>query len=293
MPAEVERDDGELAVLLFTSGTAGAPRAAMLTHGNLAANIGQVQSSPGPARSRADDVGLAMLPFFHVFGLNVALGVGAAGGHATVLLAQFDAGARGRARPPRTASRSSPACPAMFAAFLELSDDRRRRPTRSRRCASPSPAPPSCPLERAAAFLRPLRRHDLRGLRPHRGRADRVDDRGRPPPRWGSIGPPLPGVDVRLVDADGERRVPSAIPARSGCGARTCSRGTGTIPTATARVLADGWLRTGDVAVSDDDGFLSLVDRMKDLVIVSGFNVYPGRGRGGAARRIPTSPTPR
>ena len=90
MAAEVERDDSELAVLLFTSGTAGAPRAAMLTHGNLAANIGQVQSHPGLSVGPAD-VGLATLPFFHVFGLNVALGVALAGGVRSVLMAQFDA----------------------------------------------------------------------------------------------------------------------------------------------------------------------------------------------------------
>ena len=96
MPAEVERDDEELAVLLFTSGTAGAPRAAMLSHGNLAANIGQVQGHPGLA-VRSTDVGLAMLPFFHVFGLNVGLDVALQAGLTTVLLDHFDA-----ARAPRS-----------------------------------------------------------------------------------------------------------------------------------------------------------------------------------------------
>ena len=93
-------------------------------------------------------------------------------------------------------------------------------------------------------------------------------------PRWGSIGPPLPGVDVRLVDADGSDAAvgdPGEIWVRG----PNVFAGYWDDPEATARVLADGWLRTGDVAVSDDDGFLSLVDRMKDLVIVSGFNVYP------------------
>ena len=98
-----------------------------------------------------------------------------------------------------------------------------------------------------------------------------VDDVLRP----GSIGPPLPGVDVRLVDADGDDVL-------AGDPGEIWVRGPNVFPgywhddETTARVLtADGWLRTGDVAVADDDGCLTLVDRAKDLVIVSGFNVYP------------------
>ena len=93
-------------------------------------------------------------------------------------------------------------------------------------------------------------------------------------PRWGSIGPPLPGVDVRLVDADGGD-VAVGDPGEIWVRGPNVFAGYWDDPEATARVLHDGWLRTGDVAVADDDGFLSLVDRMKDLIIVSGFNVYP------------------
>ena len=114
-----------------------------------------------------------------------------------------------------------------------------------------------------------------RGLRPHRGVA-----------RWS---PPRPASSTGR--ARSARRCPasrsawstptattcsSATPARSGCGARTCSRATGTTPRPPRTALTDdGWLRTGDIAVVDDDGFLYLVDRAKDLIIVSGFNVYP------------------
>jgi long-chain acyl-CoA synthetase len=94
-------------------------------------------------------------------------------------------------------------------------------------------------------------------------------------PRPGSIGPPLPGVEVRLVDVDGSDVLagdPGVIWAR---GANVFPGYWGDVE-ATARVLTDdGWLRTGDIAVTDDDGWLTLVDRAKDLVIVSGFNVYP------------------
>jgi long-chain acyl-CoA synthetase len=98
---------------------------------------------------------------------------------------------------------------------------------------------------------------------------------GRREPSAGSIGPPLPGVDVRLVDADGGDVLP-------GDPGEIWVRGPNVFPgywgdaDATSRALTrDGWLRTGDVAVADDEGGLSLVDRAKDLIIVSGFNVYP------------------
>ena len=90
MPLEVERDDDEVAVLLYTSGTAGMPKAAMLTHGNLAANIGQVLGDPGLAL-RAGDRTLGVLPFFHVFGLNVVLGVAFTAAAAVVTVEPFDA----------------------------------------------------------------------------------------------------------------------------------------------------------------------------------------------------------
>jgi len=94
-------------------------------------------------------------------------------------------------------------------------------------------------------------------------------------PKRGSIGLPLPGIDVRLVDADGEDSL-------AGDPGEIWVRGPNVFPgywndaEATALVLTDdGWLKTGDIAVTDDDGYLYLVDRAKDLIIVSGFNVFP------------------
>jgi len=269
--AEVERDDAELAVLLFTSGTAGAPRAAMLTHGNLAANIGQVQGHPG-LRVRSDDVGLAALPFFHVFGLNVALGVGLQAGLTTVLLEHFDA-AQAAALIRKHRATIVAGVPTMFGAFLELPE-----------AVAPSDAFSSVrlavsgaaelPLERAEAFQARF------GITIYEGyglteaspivSTTAVEDA----PRWGSIGPPLPGVDVRLVGDDGEDVLPGD-PGEIWVRGQNVFAGYWDDPEATEKVLADGWLRTGDVAVADDDGYLSLVDRKKDLVIVSGFNVYP------------------
>jgi Acyl-CoA synthetases (AMP-forming)/AMP-acid ligases II len=271
MAAEVERDDSELAVLLFTSGTAGAPRAAMLTHGNLAANIGQVQSHPG-LKVGPDDVGLATLPFFHVFGLNVALGVALTGGVRSVMLAQFDAG-RAVELIRREGATIVAGVPAMFAAFLELSEaDAPNDAFRSARLAVSGAA--ELPTSIGERFFERF------GVTIYEGYglteaapivSTTAVDRS---PRWGSIGPPLPGVEVRLVDAEGSD-VTVGDPGEIWVRGPNVFAGYWNDPEATERVLHDGWLRTGDVAVADDQGFLSLVDRMKDLIIVSGFNVYP------------------
>lgn len=271
MVAEVERDDDELAVLLFTSGTAGAPRAAMLTHGNLAANIGQVQGHPG-LRVRAEDVGLAALPFFHVFGLNVALGVGLQAGVKTILLDHFDATRAVELIRAHEATIVA-GVPTMFGAFLELSEEVAPASTfASVRLAVSGAA--ELPLERAEAF------RDRFGIMIYEGyglteAAPIVSTTAiENSPRWGSIGPPLPGIDVRLVGDDGEDVLPGD-PGEIWVRGQNVFAGYWDDPVATERVLTNGWLRTGDVAVADDDGYLSLVDRKKDLVIVSGFNVYP------------------
>ncbi len=271
MAAEVERDDAELAVLLFTSGTAGAPRAAMLTHGNLAANIGQVQGHPG-LRVRSDDVGLAALPFFHVFGLNVALGVALQAGMRTVLLDHFDA-ARAVELIRVHGITIVAGVPTMFGAFLDLPEELASPVSfTSVRLAVSGAA--ELPLERAEAFRARF------GITIYEGyglteaapivSTTAIEDS----PQWGSIGPPLPGVDVRLVGDDGEDVV-AGDPGEIWVRGQNVFIGYWDDPDATARVLVDGWLHTGDVAVADDRGYLSLVDRKKDLVIVSGFNVFP------------------
>lgn len=269
--AEAERDDDDLAVLLFTSGTAGAPRAAMLTHANLAANIGQVLDEPG-LRVDEHDVGLAALPFFHVFGLNVALGVGLAAGMTTVLLDTFE---------PRRAvelirrHRVSvfAGVPTMYAAILELDEAEAPHDALATVRLAVSGAA-ELPVERAEAMrdrfgVVVCEGYGLTEAAPIVTSNAVGGERG-----FGTIGRPLPGVEVRLVGAGGDDVVvgdPGEIWVRG----PNVFPGYWRDPEATGRVLTDGWLRTGDVAVADDTGVLRLVDRSKDLVIVSGFNVFP------------------
>jgi long-chain acyl-CoA synthetase len=276
--AAVERADEDVAVLLFTAGTAGLPRAAQLTHGNLAANLRQVQDHPGLAL-RADDVAIGVLPVFHVFGLNVGLGLVLTAGARIVLVEHFDP-APALAEIARHGVTIVAGAPTMYASWLDLSPD-----------AAPPDALASARLVVSGAA--PLTAEIANGMRERFGVT--VHDGyglteaspivttsviGVDNPGPGSIGPPLPGVEVRLVDVDGT----DVLPGDSG---ELWVRGPNVFTgywndeEATRRVLTpDGWLRTGDVAVLDDTGALTLVDRTKDLIIVSGFNVYPAEVEG-------------
>jgi len=263
----VEVDDDDLAALIFTSGTAGSPRAAMLSHGNLLSNLEQGRSTDG---IREDDMVFGVLPMFHIFGLNVVLGLTLARGATVILVQRFD---------PFTALGTItergvtviPGAPPMWLAFSHFDD-----------MPSNSFATVRLALTGAAKMPEEATRHlqERFGivLREGYGLTEAspvVTSSAGLTPRVGSVGKVLDGIQVRLVDENGD----DALADDSGeiwVKGPNVFKGYLNEPEATARVLsADGWLRTGDIAVADDEGFLYLVDRAKDLVIVSGFNVYP------------------
>jgi long-chain acyl-CoA synthetase len=265
----VEREAGDLAVLIFTSGTAGSPKAAMLTHGNLLANLEQCQALPGRSQG-ADDVVLGVLPFFHIFGLNVVLGLSLLSGASVVLVERFD---------PQSALESIAnhgitvisGAPTMWSAWASLPGTRPGALATVRVATS------------GAAKLDPQIERTIRdrfGIDVMEGygltEASPVvtSGTGLDAPE-GSIGVPLPGLRVRLVDADGQDAL-VGDPGELWVQGPNVFAGYWNDAEATHRAIDDdGWLHTGDVAVVDDDGFLFLVDRVKDLIIVSGFNVYP------------------
>ena len=265
------RDDGDLAVLLYTSGTAGAPRAAMLTHGNLHANLEQMLALPGEI-ARPDDVGLAAIPLFHVFGLNVALGLVLATGGSLVLEERFDPAASLELVRDLSVTNIVGA-PTMFAAWADLADGDGAGSLGSvRQVISGAAALPPDVAERfEARFGIPLwQGYGLTEASPAVA-TSLGSGRNRP----GSVGRPLPGVDVRIVDEAGADAL-AGDPGEIWVHGPNVFAGYWQDPAATKEVLtADGWLRTGDVGVLGEDGDLYVVDRSKDLVIVSGFNVFP------------------
>jgi len=262
----VEVDPDHLAVLIFTSGTAGAPRAAMLTHGNLLANIEQGRSATGHIRS--DDVIYGVLPLFHIFGLNVVLGMGLRVGATVVLVQRFD---------PATAVQSIqdrgvtviPGAPALWAAFAHFDGLPADTFATVRLALSGASRLPITVAETMAQrFGVEIREgYGLTEASPI------VTTSTGAPVRFGSVGRALSGVEVRLVGSNGDALV--------GDVGEVWVRGDNVFAgylddaEATAAVFHDGWLRTGDMATADDDGYLYLVDRVKDLIIVSGFNVFP------------------
>jgi long-chain acyl-CoA synthetase len=262
---EVEPD--HLAVLVFTSGTAGRSHAAMLTHGNLTSNIQQGLSAADGIR--AGDVVYGVLPLFHIFGLNVVLGVSLSVGATVLLVQQFD---------PATAVQSImrrhvtvvPGVPPMWVAFShfdELPDDAFDSVRLALSGAARLPPPiAEHMLERFGVSV--LEGYGLTEASPV------VTSSAGAGFRPGSVGRVLAGQEVRLVGDDGQD-----VPV--GDAGEVWVRGDNVFvgylddPETTDRVLVDGWLRTGDIGSVDADGFLYLVDRAKDLIIVSGFNVFP------------------
>jgi long-chain acyl-CoA synthetase len=267
--AVVDCEADDLAVLMFTSGTAGSPKAAMLTHGNLLANLEQCQAHPGRSQGRSDVV-FGVLPLFHIFGLNVVLGLSFVAGATVLLVERFD---------PQTAVESIvnhgvtvvSGAPTMWAALAALPGTR-PGDLATVRLATSGAAKLDPQVQRAIADRFGVGIVEGYGLT----EASPVvtSGTGLAAPE-GSIGVPLPGLRVRLVDADGQDSLVGDAGELWVKGPNVFA-GYWNDPVATSAALTpDGWLRTGDVAVVDDEGFLFLVDRVKDLIIVSGFNVYP------------------
>ena len=265
-PVEPTHGLDDLAALVYTSGTTGRPRGAMLSHRNLVVN--QDQSLAGRHRVVEGDVVLGVLPLFHVYGLNVVLGPAVAVGACVVLQERFD--------PEATATLVAdegvtvlPGAPPMYVAWSQAPPGDRLAGVRV--CVSgAAPLPP-----RVAALFEQATGHVVRegyGLT-EAGPSVTSSALGQDV-RPGSVGLPLPGVELRLVERG--RDVEPGDPGEVWVRGENVFGGYWNDPEGTAAALTDdGWLRTGDVGVRDDDGWLRLVDRRTDLVLVSGFNVYP------------------
>jgi len=255
-PAVVDRADDDTAVILYTSGTTGTPKGAELTHGNLSHNI---EASVALFGFDETSVTLGALPLFHAFGQTCALNATIAVGGRLTLLERFDAG-RALAIIARDRVTVFEGVPTMYAAMLHHHGDVDTSTVAT--CISGGAALPvevmrgfearfGCPVLEGYGLSEtsPLACFNRR-------------DRERKP---GSIGLPIAGVELRVAE-DGELLVrgPNVM------------KGYWERPEATAGTIdADGWLRTGDVARVDDDGYYFIVDRKKDVVIRGGMNVYP------------------
>ncbi|MET9313879.1 AMP-binding protein [Kribbella sp. NPDC003505] len=259
-------DPETLAVLLYTSGTSGDPRAAMLTHRALAANVRNL-GELGEDRMGPDDVVLGVLPMFHAFGLNAVLGWAVATGAALVVEQRFD--------PEQTLDlirrygvTRLPLAPPALHALLTRTDLRDALTTVKVVLTGASS------LDRALAdrFEQASGHHVHQGYGLTEASPGVTTTLGEAEPKPGSVGRALPNVEIRIADERGEDVEgddPGEILIRGG------NLFSGYWPDGVDGPDADGWYRTGDVGFLDGDGDLFLVDRLRELIIVSGFNVFP------------------
>ncbi len=263
------RDPEQLAVLLYTSGTSGLPRAAMLSHRALRANIEQV-ARVRPAMVRGDDVVLGVLPLFHVYGLNAVLGAVLRQRAQLVLVDRFDAEGTLDLVEDQACS-VLPLAPPAFAQWRAQEHlAERLGPVRLVLSGS---APLAAEVAEDFTARTGVPVHQGYGLTEASPvvTSTLCSTQVVPPPP--SLGAALPGVELRLVDAGGR-------PTAAGDPGEVEVRGehlfSGYWPDGAGGPGPDGWWATGDVGLLDEHGDLVLVDRVKELVIVSGFNVYPG-----------------
>ncbi|MDQ4095856.1 MAG: long-chain fatty acid--CoA ligase [Actinomycetota bacterium] len=265
--AAAEPDD--IAVLAYTSGTTGKPKGAMLSHGNLLANLEQ-QSRIPEDRVTPDDVLLLVLPLFHIFGLNVPLGLLMKNAASGVLLERFEPVATLR-EVERHKITILFGAPPMYAAWATTPGGD-QYDVSSVRLAVSGAAPIAPEVINAFRSMFGIEIDEGYGLT--ETAPTLTSNRMQPRPKPGSVGAPLPGVELRIVDEAGndvELGDTGEIVVRG----PNVFKGYWRQPEETERVFSDNWFHTGDIAVQDEEGYIYLVDRKRDLVIVSGFNVFP------------------
>lgn len=260
------RDDHDTAVLLYTSGTTGKPKGAQLTHANMRANASV--SAVQLFQLTADDVIMGCLPLFHAFGQTCGMNTAVLVGATLTLIPRFD---------PVTALQVIErdrvtvleGVPTMYVAMLHTGNEVADISS-LRRCVSGGAALPEEVLRRFADTfgVQILEGYGLSETSP----VASFNLPGRS--KAGSVGLPIDGVEMRVVDAE-DREVPTGEIGEIAIRGHNVMSGYWNRPDATAEAIRDGWFHTGDMARRDEDGFFFVVDRKKELIIRGGFNVYP------------------
>jgi len=259
----------DVAVVLYTGGTTGAPKGAMLTHRNIVTNT--IQFAEWYAFAPGDETSLCAIPMFHSGGMSGVMNVPLYAAATLVVVGRFHAPAVARAVSRYRVSRLF-GVPTMFIALLEDAEARRADYSTLRACrTNAAPLPPSVKAAFDSLVGRPVlvEGYGLTETSPltHANPIDHA--------RAGSIGVPLPDTDARVVDLESGADVAAGAPGELLIHGPQVMRGYWNRPEETARVLQDGWLRTGDVATMDADGYFTIVDRKKDVINTAGFKVWP------------------
>lgn len=261
-------DGDDTAVILYTSGTTGKPKGAELTHDNLDSNAALTRTTLieiGP-----EDVVMGCLPLFHVFGLTCGLNASIQAGSCLTLISRFD-GTKALDVIQRDGVTVFEGVPTMYGALLAANATAEADLATIRTCiCGGAPLPVELLRQFEAAFgCVILEGYGLSESAPVA--CFNHPDLIRKP---GTVGVAVKDVELRLVDVEGYDVAVGDVGEILIKGPNVM-KGYWGLPEITAQTVVDGWLRTGDLAVRDDEGYFTIVDRKKDLIIRGGYNVYP------------------
>lgn len=260
----------EIALLQYTGGTTGLPKGAMLSHANLSINAQQVQALDD--QPDVPDRILAALPLFHIFAHTCIMNRTILRGGEMILLPRFEVKAALKAIE-RTKVTALPGVPTMYRALLDHPHLERHDLSSLRICISGG-AP--CPEQLKLAFEAASHSRLVEGYGMTESSGVICVNPYRTGGKPGSIGQPIPGTDIRLLDKDDPSK-----PAEPGTSGELAFRGPqmmlGYWKQDNSHAFIDGYLRTGDVAEVDAEGYYKIVDRLKDMIIVGGFKVFPSQ----------------
>lgn len=263
--------ESDVALIQYTGGTTGTPKGAKLTHQNLTANARQVNAID-PDHDAGDRI-LGVLPFFHVFANTCVLNRTILNGGMIAMLPRFDAKAALRAIT-RTKTTALPGVPTMYQALLDHPDLAKTDFSSLRVCISGG-AP--MPAELREKFIAATGASLVEGYGLTESSGVVATNPYDGPVKPGTIGQPIPATRIRLLDRDDPTQ--DAVPGEAGelavKGPQIMQGYWNRAEADKDSFTADGWLRTGDVAAIDDEGYIRIVDRLKDMIAVGGFKVYP------------------
>ncbi|MBB5705447.1 AMP-binding protein [Sphingopyxis panaciterrulae] len=261
----------DIALIQYTGGTTGTPKGAKLSHQNLTANARQVNVID-PDHG-ADDRILGVLPFFHVFANTCVLNRTVLNGGMIAMLPRFDA-KQALDAITRTKATALPGVPTMYQALLDHPDLAKTDFSSLRVCISGG-AP--MPAELREKFIAATGASLVEGYGLTESSGVVATNPYDGPVKAGTIGQPIPATHIRLLDKeDPDKDAPAGEPGELAVKGPQIMQGYWNRPEADSdSFTADGWLRTGDVAAIDAEGYIRIVDRLKDMIAVGGFKVYP------------------
>lgn len=271
-PPLVDLDPEDLACLQYTGGTTGLPKGAMLSHRNLVASLTQIRTFLLYEHQDAQDVGLGIMPFFHVYGMNGLMNLGIHLAATLVLIPQPEIKAIVDAivaeRPTFFTG-----VPALFVALNNYRNIDKVDLTSIKAVfsgAAPLPVEVMEKFEartgaRIAEAYGMTEASSVTHVNPLKGQR-----------KFGSIGVPIIGTNAKIVDADDyTKELPQGEVGELMVQGPQVMQGYWHAPAETSEAMHDGWLRTGDIARMDEEGYFYIVDRKKDMILSAGYNVYP------------------